>query len=96
VFEEFRKNEAGVFICLEAIEKLIKDINAHYIILSYSSGGRATTDQLYGVLNSHGKILDVKKIDYRKNIMATMKRTNDWTKDIEEKNYEYLFLMEKK
>lgn len=96
VFEEFRKNEAGTFICLEAIKKLIKDINAHYIILSYSSGGRATTDQLYDVLNSHGKILDVKKIDYRKNIMATMKRTNDWTKGIEEKNYEYLFLMEKK
>jgi len=28
--------------------------------------------------------------------MATMKWTNDWTKDIEEKNYEYLFLLEKK
>jgi adenine-specific DNA-methyltransferase len=96
VFEEFRKNRDGKFICLEAIENLIKKVNAHYIILSYSSGGRATANELSDILNNHGKIIDVKKIDYKKNVMATMKWTNDWTKDIEEKNYEYLFLMEKK
>jgi adenine-specific DNA-methyltransferase len=96
VFEEFRRNESGRFICLEAIERMIKGVKAHYIILSYSSGGRATSNELYDILNTHGKIIDIKKIDYKKNVMSTMKWTNDWAKDSEEKNYEYLFLMKKK
>jgi len=47
------------------------------------------------VLNGYGHIVDVRKIDYKKNVMATMKWTNDWVKDTEEKNYEYLFMLEK-
>jgi adenine-specific DNA-methyltransferase len=96
VFEEFRKNESGKFICLEAIERLIKQINSNYIILSYSSGGRATANELYDVLSAYGAIVDINKINYNKNVMSAMKWTNNWTKDIEEKNYEYLFLMKKK
>jgi hypothetical protein len=46
-------------------------------------------------LNAYGKLRAVEKIDYRKNVMSAMKWTSDWTKDREEKNYEYLFLMEK-
>jgi len=95
VFEEFRKGSSGKFIVTEAIEKLIKETRTNYIILSYSSGGRATANELHDVLNSYGRIIEVKKIDYKKNVMATMKWTNDWIKNIEEKNYEYLFLMEK-
>ena len=95
VFEEFRKGKSGRFIVIEAIEKLIKETRAHYIILSYSSGGRATAHELHTILNAYGKVVEVKKVDYKKNVMATMKWTNDWIKDVEEKNYEYLFLMEK-
>jgi adenine-specific DNA-methyltransferase len=95
VFEEFRKGASGKFIVIEAIEKLIKETKANYIILSYSSGGRATANELYEVLNSYGRIIEVKKMDYKKNVMATMKWTNDWIKDIKEKNYEYLFMMER-
>jgi adenine-specific DNA-methyltransferase len=96
VFEEFRKGKSGKFIVIEAIEKLIKETQANYIILSYSSGGRATAQELNNVLNSYGKIIEIEKINYKKNVMATMKWTHDWVKDIEENNYEYLFLMEKK
>jgi adenine-specific DNA-methyltransferase len=96
VFEEFRKSESGKFIVIEAIEKLIKQTPADYIILSYSSGGRARADELYEALNSHGKILEIEKINYKKNVMATMKWTHDWVKEINEDNFEYLFLMEKK
>ena len=95
VFEEFRKSESGRFIVIEAIEKLIKETQANYIILSYSSGGRATAQELNNVLNGYGKIIEVEKINYKKNVMSTMKWTNDWIKDTEENNYEYLFLMEK-
>ncbi len=96
VFEEFRKNDSGKFIVTEAIEKLIRQTKSRYIILSYSSGGRAAADELYEVLNSSGKIIRVEKIDYKKNVMASMKWTNNWIKDTEEKNYEYLFALERK
>jgi adenine-specific DNA-methyltransferase len=95
VFEEFRKGASGKFIVSESIEKLIKETRAHYFILSYSSGGRAAVAELNDVLNSYGRIVGVEKIDYKKNVMAAMKWTNDWIKDIREENYEYLFLMEK-
>jgi adenine-specific DNA-methyltransferase len=95
VFEDFRKGESGKFAAIEAIENLIKATNAEYIILSYSSGGRASAGELNEVLNQNGNIIEVRKIDYKKNAMAAMKWTNDWVKDSEEKNYEYLFLLEK-
>jgi adenine-specific DNA-methyltransferase len=96
VFEEFRKGESGKYIVIEAIEKLIKLTFANYIILSYSSGGRAAANELSEVLNSYGKIIEIEKINYKKNVMSTMKWTKDWVKEIEEENFEYLFLMEKK
>jgi adenine-specific DNA-methyltransferase len=96
VFEEFRKGASGKFLVIEAIEKLIKLTPANYIILSYSSGGRATAQELNEVLNAYGRIIEIEKINYKKNVMSTMKWTNDWIKDTEVNNYEYLFLMEKK
>jgi adenine-specific DNA-methyltransferase len=96
IFEEFRTGESGKYIVTEAIEKLIKVTPANYIILSYSSGGRATANEVNEVLNSHGKIIEIEKINYKKNIMSTMKWTKDWVKEIEEENFEYLFLMKKK
>jgi len=46
VFEEFRKGNSGRFIVIEAIERLIRETKTDYIILSYSSGGRATASEL--------------------------------------------------
>jgi adenine-specific DNA-methyltransferase len=96
VFEEFRKNDFGKFIVMEAIEKLIKQTQANYIILSYSSGGRAAASELNEILSSYGKIIEMEKINYKKNVMAKMKWTHDWIKETNEDNFEYLFLMEKK
>jgi adenine-specific DNA-methyltransferase len=96
VFEEFRKSNSGKFIVMEAIEKLIKQTKANYIILSYSSGGRASASELYEVLDSYGKIIEIEKINYRKNVMAAMKWTRDWIKETEEDKFEYLFLLEKR
>jgi adenine-specific DNA-methyltransferase len=96
VFEEFRKGESGKYIVIEAIEKLIKITSSNYIILSYSSGGRATANELIEALNSYGKIIEIEKINYKKNVMSTMKWTKDWVKETEEEIFEYLFLVEKK
>jgi len=94
-FEEFRRSESGKYMAVEAIEKLIVKTNAKHLILSYSSGGRATAEELYEILSQTGKILDFMKVDYKRNVMATMRWTNEWTREIEKGNQELLFLIEK-
>lgn len=94
VFEEYRKNSNGKFIAMQAIDKLIAQTNSHYILLSYSSGGRASKEELFDIINSRGKLISVKEIDYKKNIMANFTWTNQWLNDSNE-HKEYLFLMEK-
>jgi len=94
-FEEFRQSATNRFIAVEAIERLLKQTKAKHIILSYSSGGRATAEELHGILTQSGKMLEVEKVDYRRNVMATMRWTHEWVRDDERNNYEYLFLLEK-
>jgi adenine-specific DNA-methyltransferase len=96
VFEDFRRNENGRFIVVDAIDRLLRLVNARWIILSYSSGGRATANELNEVLTDNGSILDVVELDYKKNVMANMKWTNEWVKDSEQPNREFLFLIEKR
>jgi len=95
VFEEFRKNEAGRFIVVAAIERLLQTIRAPHLILSYSSGGRATAEELYEVIRSVGVVREGLEIDHRRNVMAGMRWTNAWVKDAELPNREFLFLIEK-
>lgn len=95
VFEEFRKNDAGHFIAMEAIRKLIQNVDARYVLLSYSSGGRATKQELVNILEETGTLLKFIEIDYKKNIMASMTWTNQWLND-NGNHKEYLFLMEKR
>jgi adenine-specific DNA-methyltransferase len=63
-------------------------------LLSYSSGGRASREELFDILNSNGKILKSMEIDYKKNVMSNMCWTNEWVNK-DEKHLEYLFLIEK-
>ncbi|MEK7200715.1 MAG: DNA adenine methylase [Patescibacteria group bacterium] len=94
VFEEFRKNDKGSFMAMEAIRTLIQNTKAKYILLSYSSGGRATKEELTNILNESGKVLKIIEIDYKKNIMSSMRWTNEWINS-DGVHKEYLFLMEK-
>lgn len=77
VFEDFRQNENGNFTATKAIEKLLSKTNAKHIILSYSSSGRATKAELFDILEKSGKIIDFVRVDYRQNVMASMRWTND-------------------
>ena len=96
IFEEFRKSKSDRFIAVEAIEKLIKNTPCEWIILSYSSGGRATERELNEVIRDNGELIKTIEIDHQKNVMASMKWTNDWTKEIEVPNQEFLFLVKGK
>jgi adenine-specific DNA-methyltransferase len=96
VFEDFRRGPTGRFAVIEALDKLIGEVRAEHIILSYGSGGRATAKELYEVLNAHGTIITVEEINHKKNVMSKMKWTKDWIRDTEEKNIEFLFLVRKR
>ena len=95
IFEEFRKNKDGSFIAMQALDKLIQETNAKYILLSYSSGGRATKKQLTDIIYKSGKMIKSIEINYKKNVMGGMRWTNDWINS-DGKYLEYLFLMQKK
>ena len=95
VFEEFRRNTNGHFIAVEAIAKLIKATQARWIILSYSSGGRATAQELNTVMQENGKLLAVVEMNYKRNVMAGMRWTHEWVDAAEKPNREFLFLLEK-
>ncbi|MBI1762894.1 MAG: DNA adenine methylase [Acidobacteria bacterium] len=95
VFEEFRCDANGHFIALDAIERLLKLTKAKHIILSYSSGGRATAAGLNNAISAAGRLVDVIEVDYRKNVMAGMRWTNEWVREAEAPNREFLFLIEK-
>jgi len=92
-FEDFRKGSDGKFIAVEAIRKLLTSTCSKHIILSYSSGGRATSEELNDVIASCGRLLEVVEVDYKRNVMADMKWTNEWLRDAEEPNREFLFLI---
>lgn len=94
VFEEFRKDEHGHFIAMQAIRTLLQRTKSQYILLSYSSGGRATKEELYDIISSVGKLVRALEIDYKKNVMGQMRWTNEWINS-DGKYLEYLFLMEK-
>ncbi len=97
IFEEFRQNEkTGRFIAVEAIEELLKKVRAKQVVLSYSSGGRATASDLYNSICQTGKIKKVVEVDYKKNVMAGMKWTNEWVKEAEQPHREFLFVIEKR
>ncbi len=99
VFEEYRKDQDGHFIAIKNLDRLIQNTNAKYILLSYSSGGRATKQELSDIMKKSGKLLNVSVIknnefQYKKNIMGSMRWTNEWINS-DDKYLEYLFLMEK-
>lgn len=96
VFEEFRRNDSGKFIAVEAIERLLQQTQAKHIILSYSSGGRATAQELYQSITQAGRLIEVVEVDYRRNVMGGMRWTHEWVRDVDGTNKEFLFLIERK
>lgn len=95
-FEDYKKDEDGQFIAAKSIDKLIKLTHAKYILFSYSSGGRVPINQLIQIFQTHTSILNIQKIDYKKNVMSNMKWTEKWANDDNLIHQEYLFLLEKK
>lgn len=95
IFEEFRKNDEGKFIVIDALQKLINSTKAKYIVLSYNNNGRATLDGILEILKGLKTNCSVFEMDYRKNVMSTMKWTHEWLTDQSViQNKEFLFFID--
>lgn len=94
IFEEFKRDESNKFIAMRAIKRLIANTNARYILLSYSSGGRASKQELQEIISLNGRLLDAREIDYKKNVMSAMRWSYEWVND-DNTHKEYLFLLER-
>lgn len=94
VFEDYHSDSQGNPVALEALKRLLNETNARYILLSYSSGGRATKDQLHELISGAGKLISAVDVDHKKNVMSSMRWTNQWSGD-DQRHHEYLFLMQK-
>ena len=96
VFEEFRRNpRTGRFLAAEALERLIAATAARWVLLSYSSGGRTTAEEIDAILAAYGDIVRVAEIDHKRNVMAGMTWTDEWLQNAETPNREFLFLVDK-
>lgn len=98
VFEEFRKGAANRYRAVEAIERLLKNTRARYILLSYSSGGRGTFQEITEVIKGLRLQSLVIQLDYRQNVMANMIWTKEWAASHhldEHRHQEFFFLIGK-
>lgn len=96
-FEDFRRNPVSArFVAVEAVERLVGNTRARWVVLSYSSGGRATARELQDALLANGTIHEVVELGHKRHVMAGMKWTNEWIKQSESPNREFLFLVERR
>jgi adenine-specific DNA-methyltransferase len=96
VFEDYRRNKStGRFVAVEAIDGLIARTDTPYVMLSYSSDGRATASEVNEVLHANGNLISTAVINYKRNVMSGMVWTNEWLREVETSNQEFIFLLEK-
>jgi adenine-specific DNA-methyltransferase len=88
-FEDYRGTYA-----IDAMRKLVTNVNAEYVIVSYNNNGIITLDTMLEILNNNGKLLKTVVVDYKRNVMSAMNWTKEWVNQ-ENNNQEYLFLLEK-
>lgn len=74
-----------------AIKRLLKETPCPWILLSYSSGGRAAAEELNESIERYGKLVEIIK----ENVTSSMKWTHRWARELNEPNKEFLFLIRK-
>lgn len=95
VFESYKKNASGIYEAVAALEDLIAVTPNEDIILSYSSGGRATRDQLLDMCHSHAKTVRLFEIEHRENVMKHLTSTGEFLQRQETGHYEYLIALKR-
>jgi len=96
VFEDFRRDGEGRFRVLNALRTLLEQVRARWVILSYSSAGRITPQEVYELMSPLGQVTEILKIHYKRHVMSSMSWTKEWSKEKNTPHQEFLFLLQKK
>ena len=96
LFEDYRKNPITErYRAVEGLAMVIRETRAPWILLSYSSGGRATFAELQALIAPYATLDTLFTLDYKRNAMAFMSSTRDWITTPLLSHQEYLFLLKK-
>ena len=95
-YEEYKKDGTGRVLSMVAFDRLLSNIRSKHILVSYSSGGRATREQLMDLLCRDRDLVKFLRIDYKENVMSLMTSTAEWVTEKDAKHQEYLILLESK
>lgn len=95
VFESFRRDEAGRYSAVEAIGRVLQTTRAPWVLLSYSSGGRASAEELFELISHAGTLHEVRRIEHHRHVMSAMTWTGDWARGLSQPHTEYLFLLKR-
>jgi adenine-specific DNA-methyltransferase len=81
----------------DVVKKSIKDLldlNSKYFIFSYNNKSKVKIPDLLEIFGEHN-LIDVLEFSHKENVMKRLTSNNEWLGD-QNKNLEYLFLIEKK
>jgi len=94
-FEEYRKHpDSDKFLVTESLDRMIRECPTRYVLMSYSTNGRITIEEIKRILHSNGTVIKSLTVDHPTHVMTNMTWTDKWSKD-STSNEEYLFLLEK-
>lgn len=80
---------------LESLETIVSNVNARYIILSFSSDGFFKFNELENMMGKYGH-LETKDVNYTRYRTPTYRATKDDSGKVDTKNIERLFILKKK
>lgn len=78
---------------LAEIERLVVEVEARYVLFSYSNKGKVDIGDLQEIFSRY-KVLAEEKIAHRENVQKLLTSNREWLGD-PSANFEYLFLVEK-
>lgn len=96
-FEDFRINkDTNKYYSVEALGNLINKTNCNTILLSYATDNDLMFNMIKDEINCYGVVEDIIEINYKRNVMSTMRTINAWVDNNRIDNKELIFIIHKK
>jgi adenine-specific DNA-methyltransferase len=78
-----------------SIKDLVTGLNTRYIVFSYNNKSKVKIEDLVDIFSTECKLLETRYFSHKENVQKRLTSNKEWMGDTS-KNYEYLFLMERK
>ena len=78
-----------------SIKKLVTDLNAKWFVFSYNNKSKVKIEDLVEIFSTECNLKETRYFSHKENVQKKLTINKEWMGDTS-KNYEYLFLIEKK